>query len=105
MRNLFVVWVSLGRIGLSAYSNEVVFLFQATSLVSIITLMDLTGIARKMVSQTLRTYENMIFAGAIYLIISFLILYIFKLIEKRLTGHLRQRPDAKEAAAPVPQRI
>ena len=92
------------RIGLPAYSNEVVFLFQSTSLVSIITLMDLTGVARKLVSQTYRTYENLILAAVIYLAISYLIFFVFKVVERRLTGHLRQRPDA-EALAPKPQRV
>jgi octopine/nopaline transport system permease protein/arginine/ornithine transport system permease protein len=34
------------RLALPAYGNEVVFLFQATSLVSLVTLMDITGVAR-----------------------------------------------------------
>ncbi len=92
------------RIGLPAYSNEVVFLFQSTSLVSIITLMDLTGVARKLVSQTYRTYENLIFAGIIYLLVSYLIFYCFKLAERRLMGHLRARPDSQDAPAPASQK-
>ena len=40
------------RMALPAYTNEVVFLFQATSLVSIITLLDLMGIARIIVARS-----------------------------------------------------
>jgi octopine/nopaline transport system permease protein/arginine/ornithine transport system permease protein len=89
------------RIGLPAYSNEVVFLFQSTSLVSIITLMDLTGVARKLVSETYRTYEMLIMAGVIYLCISYLIFYVFKLVERRLMRHIQARPDAQLPAEPA----
>ena len=51
------------RIALPAYSNEVVFLFQATSLVSIITLLDLTGVARVLVARTFAVYELYIAAA------------------------------------------
>jgi len=88
------------RMALQAYSNEVVFLFQATSLVSIISLMDLTGVSRVIVARTFAIYEIYIAAGILYLIISYGILYIFKKVEHRWSGHLRQRDDdtVKEAS-------
>ena len=55
------------RLALPAYTNEVVFLLQATSLVSIITLMDLTGVARIIVARSFETYKLYIAAGLIYL--------------------------------------
>ncbi len=79
------------RLALPAYSNEVVFLFQATSLVSIITLLDLTGIARIIVARSFAVYEIYIAAAVIYLIVTYGILYIFRRVEHRLSGHLRQR--------------
>ncbi len=82
------------RIALPAYSNEVVFLFQATSLVSIITLLDLTGIARIIVARSFAVYEIYITAGIIYLIITYGILWIFKRVEFSVSGHLRERPGA-----------
>lgn len=91
------------RIALPAYSNEVVFLFQATSLVSIITLMDLTGVARVIVARSFAVYEIYITAGIIYLIITYGVLWIFRKVEFRLSGHLRDRPlQAGEQAQPVP---
>jgi octopine/nopaline transport system permease protein/arginine/ornithine transport system permease protein len=80
------------RLALPAYSNEVVFLFQATSLVSIITLMDLTGVARVIVARSFAVYEIYITAGLIYLVITYGILWIFRRVEYRLSGHLRERP-------------
>lgn len=87
------------RLALPAYSNEVVFLFQATSLVSIISLLDLTGIARILISRSFAAYEIWIFVGAIYCAISYGILWVFKTVEHRWSGHLRERPDAKAPAA------
>jgi octopine/nopaline transport system permease protein/arginine/ornithine transport system permease protein len=85
------------RLALPAYGNEVVFLFQATSLVSIITLMDLTGVARVLVARSFAIYELYITAAAIYLVITYGILFVFKKIEFRMMGHLRQRPDGEAA--------
>ena len=81
------------RLALPAYGNEVVFLFQATSLVSVITLMDLTGISRIIVARSFAVYEIYITAGLIYLSITYLILGIFKRVEFRMLGHLRRRSD------------
>jgi octopine/nopaline transport system permease protein/arginine/ornithine transport system permease protein len=89
------------RIALPAYSNEVVFLFQTTALVSIITLMDLTGVARVIISRSFATFEVWIFVGLMYLLISYAILYVFKKVEYRLMGHLRERPGAKPGVAPA----
>lgn len=86
------------RLALPAYSNEVVFLFQATSLVSIITLMDLTGVARVIVARTFDVYELYITAGLMYLAITYGILWVFRKVEWRLSGHLRGRPIAQPGA-------
>jgi len=85
------------RLALPAYSNEVVFLFQSTSLVSIITLMDLTGVARVIVARTFDVYEIYITAGLLYLVVTYGVLWIFRIVEHRLSGHLRQRKDPGEA--------
>lgn len=88
------------RLALPAYSNEVVFLFQATSLVSIIALMDLTGVARVIAARSFAIYEIYITAGIIYLIVTYGILYVFKKVEFRLSGHLRDRVD-EDLTAPT----
>jgi His/Glu/Gln/Arg/opine family amino acid ABC transporter permease subunit len=85
------------RLALPAYTNEVIFLFQATSLVSIITIMDLTGVGRVIIAETFRTFEVWIFVGLCYLVMSYAILYGFKRLENRLSGHLRAGPTIKAA--------
>ena len=87
------------RLALPAYSNEVIFLFQATSLVSIITIMDLTGVGRVIIAESFRTFEVWIFVGLCYLVMSYGILYLFKRLEYRLSGHLRAGPAIKAAPA------
>jgi His/Glu/Gln/Arg/opine family amino acid ABC transporter permease subunit len=89
------------RIALPAYTNDVVFTFQATSLVSVITLMDLTGVARVLKSRTFADFEIWIFVGAIYCAISYAILYAFQLLEFRWSGHLRERPGVAGKPADV----
>ena len=80
------------RLALPAYTNEVVFLLQATSLVSIITLMDLTGVARVIVARSFEPYKIYIAAGLIYLAMSYSVMSVLRRIEARLSGHLRPRP-------------
>ena len=80
------------RIGLPAYTNEFVFLFQATSLVSVVTLLDLTGVARDLIAETFRSMQIWIFTGAIYCATSYFFFWVFRKIEWRWSGHLRPRP-------------
>ena len=84
------------RMALPAYTNEVVFLFQATSLVSIITLLDLTGVARIIVARSFAVYEIYITAAVLYLIVTYAMLWAFRKLEHRWSGHLRDRTDMRE---------
>ena len=78
------------RLAWPAYTNEVVFLLQATSLVSIITLMDITGVARVIAARSFAFYELYLTAAVMYLIIVYGVLFVFRRIEWRLSGHLRE---------------
>ncbi|MFW5792476.1 MAG: ABC transporter permease, partial [Desulfohalobiaceae bacterium] len=79
------------RLAWPAYTNEVVFMLQATSLVSIITVMDLTGQARSIASRTYAIYEMYITAAVLYLVLVYLLLYCFRKLERNITAHLRDR--------------
>jgi His/Glu/Gln/Arg/opine family amino acid ABC transporter permease subunit len=89
-----IVLPKAARLALPGYSNEVVFLLQATSLVSIITLMDLTGVARVLIARTFLVYEIFLFVGALYLVLTYGVLWLFRRAEWRLSGHLRPPPSA-----------
>jgi octopine/nopaline transport system permease protein len=90
------------RIALPAYASEVVIMVKATSLASIITLFEITGIAYGIVSETFRAFEVLSMAGLIYLIINGLLTRGFALLELRLTpsSALRKGP-LSERIAPV----
>ena len=74
------------RLAWPAYTNEVVFLLQATSLVSIITLMDITGVARVIAARSFAFYELFITTAVFYLAIVYGVLFLFRRIEVRLNG-------------------
>lgn len=71
-----------------AYTNEVVYQLQATSLVSIITVMDITGVARVIASRNFAFYEAFATAAVFYLAIVYLIILLAKQVEGRLHAHL-----------------
>ena len=79
------------RRALPAYSNEVIFMLHGTSLASIVTLMDLTGAAREMNSTFYLPFEAFLTAGAFYLALTFVLVGLFHLAEKRFLVHLRPR--------------
>jgi octopine/nopaline transport system permease protein len=58
------------RSALPAYSNEIILTCKATSLASTVTLLDLTGTARLLTSQTYAPYEVFLSAGLVYLAIN-----------------------------------
>ena len=77
------------RQALPAYGNEIILMVKATSLVSTITLMEVTGIARLIVAKTFSPVEIFIVAGLIYLTINFIITRLVNFCEVKLTPYLR----------------
>src|SRR5690606_11760021 len=69
------------RQALPGYGNEIILMVKATSLASIITMMEVTGIAHKLISQTFRAIEIFVCAGAIYLILNFLVTRAIQALE------------------------
>lgn len=77
------------RLSLPAYSNDFISLMKATSLASTITLVDMTGIARTIVSQTFAPYEIFISLAIIYMILTWIIQKTFGRIEKYLSRYVK----------------
>ena len=71
------------RQSLPAYGNEMILMMKGTSLASTVTLLDLTGVAKHIISTTFRPVEVFIVAGSIYLIMTFIIHNFIKFLEKR----------------------
>lgn len=72
------------RTALPAYSNEVILTCKATSLASTVTLIELTGAARLIASQTYAPYEAFISAGVLYLCINYTLMFLLRRLERRL---------------------
>ena len=68
---------------LPAYGNEIILMLKGTSLASTVTLMDLTGVAKYIISTTFKPVEVFIVAGGIYLFITFIIHNVIKFLEKK----------------------
>ena len=71
------------RQSLPAYGNEIILMLKGTSLASTVTLMDLTGVAKFIISTTFKPIEVFIIAGSIYLFITFIIHNLIKALEKK----------------------
>ena len=71
------------RQSLPAYGNEMILMLKGTSLASTVTLLDLTGVAKHIISTTFRPVEVFIVAGSIYLIMAFIIHNFIKFLEKK----------------------
>jgi len=56
---------------------------KGTSLASTVTIMDLTGVAKHIVSTTYKPLEVFLLAGSIYLFMTFLIHNLIKYLEKK----------------------
>ena len=71
------------RQSLPAYGNEIILMLKGTSLASTVTLMDLTGVAKYIISTTFKPIEVFIIAGSIYLFFTFIIHNLIKFLEKK----------------------
>ncbi len=71
------------RQSLPAYGNEIILMMKGTSLASTVTIMDLTGVAKYIISTTFKPIEVFIVAGGIYLLMTFIIHNVIKFLEKK----------------------
>tara|TARA_Y100001958_G_scaffold158415_1_gene156209 strand:+ start:461 stop:1132 length:672 start_codon:yes stop_codon:yes gene_type:complete len=71
------------RQSLPAYGNEIILMLKGTSLASTVTLMDLTGVAKYIISTTFKPIEVFVVAGSIYLFMTFIIHNFIKFLERK----------------------
>jgi polar amino acid transport system permease protein len=83
-----VILPRAARIGLPAYGNEVILMLKASALASTITLLDLTGMARTIIAKTYTPVEIFTAAGLIYLVMSFVLVHLFRALERRWNRYL-----------------
>lgn len=87
-----IVLPSALRRTLPAYSNEVVMMLHSTSLASTVpAMLDITAAASRVYSDFYLPFEAYTFAAAIYLCITFILVGLFKLAERRYLAFLAPR--------------
>ncbi len=80
------------RNALPAYGNEIILMVKATSLASMVTLVEVTGLAARIISTTYRVFEAFAVAAVIYLALNSAIARAIALMEWRLSPHRRGAP-------------
>ena len=86
-----IILPSAFRRGLPAYSNEVIFMLHGTALAGVITIIDLFGAAKIVNSRHFVPFESFITAGFFYLCLTFILVFLFRLAEKKWHAHLKPR--------------
>ncbi len=81
------------RRALPAYGNEVIFMLQGSAIASVITIIDLTGAARIVNARYYSPYEAFLTAAVFYMALTFIIIAVFRWVERRWYAHLRPREE------------
>ncbi|KAF1025089.1 MAG: Octopine transport system permease protein OccM [Pseudomonas sp.] len=76
---------------LSLYGNETIMMLHATSLASTVTLMEITGVARNITLNYYIQFEPYVTAGAIYLMLTFILVGGLRFAEWRWSAYLQPR--------------
>ncbi len=82
------------RIALPALGNEIILMLKGSAIASVITLLDVMGHTRRVFSQTF-DISVYFWAAIIYLMITTLFVFAWRLLEKRLTRHLCYSVNSK----------
>lgn len=72
------------RNALPAYGNEIIMMVKGTSLASVITIMDVTGIAYRIIAESYQVSVVFVMAGLIYLALNFLVIGLVTALERKL---------------------
>jgi len=84
-----IILPSAFRRALPAYANEVIFMLHASAIASVVTIVDLTGAARDIYSRYYAPFDAFLFVAAIYLCITFTLIFGFRHLENKLLAHLK----------------
>ena len=87
------------RQALPAYGNELVLMVKGTSLASTITVLEITGYAKRLMSQTFAIFEVFAIAGVLYLALNLVLIGMVRLVERRMMRHAGPAPHGRSAIA------
>ncbi len=77
------------RRALPQYGNEAVFMLHGSVVASVITLQDILGAGRTLNAKYYLAYEGFLTAAALYMAITFVLVFAFRQLENRYLRHLR----------------
>ncbi len=90
-----IILPSAFRRAIPAYGNEIIYMLHGSAMVSFVTIIDITGVARKIANDSYDPYTPYITAALIYLFLTTLIVVFVKLLEKKFLVHLKQAQHKK----------
>lgn len=76
---------------LPLYGNEMIMMLHATALASTVTLLETTGVARTITLNDYIQFEPYVTAAAIYLMLTFVLVSAFQIVQRRWAGYLYHR--------------
>ena len=102
-----VLMPSVIRRALPQYGNEVVFMLHGTVVASVITIQDILGVGRTVNAKYYIPYEGILTAAVLYMVITFALVRLFRLVEQRYLKHLnldtaKRKTPGLPGAMPAP---
>jgi len=86
IKTFFLITLPIAaRSAIPASSSEIVITIKATSLASTVTIMELTGTARDLMSETYDVIGVFVMVSVVYLVLNASIMLLFRTIEARFT--------------------
>ncbi len=85
-----IILPQAARQALPAYGNEIILMVKSSSLASTITILEITGVAKKIISATFEPMSVFLIAGIIYLTINFIVVIAVQTLEVRLSPQLHR---------------
>lgn len=92
------------RNALPQYGNEIVFMLHGSVVASVITIQDILGAGRTLNAKYYVAYEGFVTAAILYMAITFALVGIFRLLEKRYLGYLNIKAERKTTVIAVAAR-
>ncbi|MBP7241627.1 ABC transporter permease [Amaricoccus sp.] len=89
--DFLVLIPSAMRRALPQYGNEVVFMLHGSAIASVITLQDILGAGRTLNARYYLAYEGFLTAAALYMVLTFVLVFLFRQLEGHYLKHLRPR--------------
>lgn len=95
-----IILPQAARIALPAYTNEVVYTIKDSSLASVVSLLELTGMARNIMARTYKPIEIFLLSACIYLLMVFIATRVLHKVERLLPPQERQDNSLGQSGFP-----